>query len=496
MAALKQKESAAGSFFKGRKPEAKTGAFHSTRFVKGGLSALTSILVLVIAVVINLIAGAIPATYTKFDISSAKYYTLSEQTKEIVKGLEDEVSIYFLTEPDHEDVMIRELLKRYDMLSDKISVELIDTILYPNFSKQYTEDPLDVNTVIVAGPDNSKIVEYGDIYLLNYGLYYLNGTYEYDFDGEGQITSAIQYVTNKNPDKIYQLTGHGEAELSYPLQNALEKQNSETAPLNLLTEISVPEDADCLMVISPETDLSDAETRAILDYMGKGGNLLLITDYAEEPAPNIGRIMEYNGLKLVDGIVFEGNAGNSIKDHNNYLLPNIQFHDINQSLINHNYNLVLPNAQAAKEMDAHRSTLNISPLLTSSDAAYSKVAGYRLTTRDKEPGDIDGPFILGVLVTEEYNDAESRFIWFGSGMLLDEAVDDSTSGANSDLFLNSLAYMSEYGSNITIHSKSMEDDKIVLSTSQSVLWSILLIIVLPLAILVSGFIVWFRRRRK
>lgn len=470
--------------------------FYSTRLRRGGFSALLSILMIAVVIAINLVAGALPTTYTKFDISKAKYYTFSEQTKEMIKSLEDEVTIYLLAEGGNEDEMTLELVKRFDMLSDKISLEVIDTVVYPNFSKQYTEDILDANSLIVAGPKSNKIVEYGDMYVLDYGLYYFNGTYEYDFDGEGQIVSAIDYVINKDGSKVYNLAGHGEAELSFPLQNSLKKQNLEVVPLNLITGTTIPEDAGCLMMISPATDLNDEEAEGILAYLENGGKLLLVTDYAEDVRPNLNRIMEYAGLRFVDGIVFEGNSNYCIKDHNNYLLPEIQFHDITKSLINHNYSIVLPNAQAVEEINPHRSTLEITPLLVSSDAAYSKIAGYNLTTRDKEKEDIDGPFTLGVLVTEEYNQTESSFIWFGTGMLLDENIDKTVGGANSDLLIHSLATLCNQKSNTSIHLKSMKDDKIVLSAAQSILWSVVLIIVLPLAILMTGFTVWFRRRKR
>lgn len=481
---------------KDHKSETELLEFHSARFKRGGFSALLSFIIFAVVIAINLVVGALPSTYTKYDISSAQYYTISEQTKEIVGELEDEVVIYLLAEAGTEDQRIVELLNRYDILSDNISVEVIDTVLFPNFSQQFTEVPLYTNTVIVVGPKWNKIVEYGDIYVLDYALYYANGTYEYDFDGEGQITAAIEYVTNEDFPKVYSLTGHGEAELTYNLKSALKEQNIEVVPLSLVANITIPDDTDCLMIVAPKSDLNDIEEETVLSYLEDGGKLLLITAYAIESLPNIDSLMENYGIKLVDGIVFEGNTSYSIKDHNNYLLPDIQFHDITQPLINNNYRVVLPNTQAGKELDSYRSTLEIIPLLSTSEVAYSKISGYALTTRDKEVGDIDGPFTLGFLISEKFNNLQTDLIWFGSSFFLDAKTDATVSGANSDLFLNSLAYLCNYESGISIHSKSMRDGRIVLSSAQSVLWSILLIIIIPLAILVTGSIIWLRRRKK
>jgi ABC-2 type transport system permease protein len=466
------------------------------RFIRGGFSALILLMAIGLALIINMVVNAVPASYTKFDISAAKYYTFSEQTKEVIRELSDDVTLYFLTEPAAKDEMIFELLSRYELLSDKISLEVIDLILYPNFSKQFTERQLETNTVIVSGSATSRIVEYGDIYPLDYGLYLFNGTLEYDFDGEGQITSALLYATDKDPSNIYYLTGHGEAELSYTMRNMLEKQNFELNPINLVRDKAIPDDAGCLLIAAPGVDLTDDETEIILEYMGSGGNLLLITDYAETAKTNLDKILEYNGLALVEGIVFEGNANHFIRDHNNYLLPNKQFHDITMPLINGNLNVVTTNTQAVYQLPLRRSTLYMQPLLTSSADSYSKIAGYKLTTRNKEDGDIDGPFTLGIFVTDSGSGGESKFIWFGTSMLLDDEINGATAGANANLFINSLSHISDHYTSVGIHPKSMQDGKIILSASQSRFWSIALMIVLPSVIMLFGLFVWLKRRRR
>jgi len=474
----------------------KTNVKFSERFIRGGFSALISAMALAIVVAVNLVANAIPSNLTKFDVSSSKYYTFSNQTKEITAALDDDITIYFLTETTNRDEVTMEFLRRYAQLSERISLEVIDMVLYPNFSKQYTDMPPDPNSVIVAGPYNSKVVGASDIYLLNYALYLFNGSLEYDFDADGQITSAILHVTNKNPGKAYNLTGHGETELPYGIQAMLEKENLEISSLNLLRDGAIPGDADSLIAISPKTDFNDVETGEILDYLRDGGNMLFITDYTEDLRPNLDAILEYKGLQLVEGLVFEGDVNRSIGDHNNYLLPLLQYHDITLPIISNSLNFVIPNAQAIKEIPVRRSSLDMLPLLASSASAYSKVAGYRLTTRDKEEGDIDGPFILGILVTENNSGGDSKFIWYGSSMFLDEAIDKQTAGANTSLFISSLAFISGQDSNLGIHPKSLRTANIVVSTSQSRMWGIILMIVLPAAVMTAGFIVWLRRRKK
>lgn len=55
--------------------------------------------------------------------------------------------------------------------------------------------------------------------------YYYYGQYkESEFDGEGQLTSAIDYVINDVTKKIYTTEGHGESALSSTVTDLLKNR--------------------------------------------------------------------------------------------------------------------------------------------------------------------------------------------------------------------------------------------------------------------------------
>ena len=80
-------------------------------------------------------------------------------------------------------------------------------------------------------------------------------SYNTSFDGEG----AIDYVVNEEQPKIYVLEGHGEAELPTTFSEQLEKENMELNTFSLLTVDAIPEDAACVMIYAPTTDISQEE---------------------------------------------------------------------------------------------------------------------------------------------------------------------------------------------------------------------------------------------
>lgn len=144
--------------------------------------------------------------------------------------------------------------------------------------------------------------------LYDYSSYYYDGTYSVGFAGEGELTSAISYVTNGELPKIYTLTGHGESSLSTDFQTAVEKQNMELEELSLLTETEVPEDANCILMYAPQSDISSEEKEILLTYLQGGGNFFLITDPQSESGsrPNLDALMaEYSRyISIGDGKVY------------------------------------------------------------------------------------------------------------------------------------------------------------------------------------------------
>ena len=77
---------------------------------------------------------------------------------------------------------------------------------------------------------------------------YSNNT---SFDGEGALTSAIDYVTKEELPQLYVLEGHGESELPSAFRGEIEKENMEIHTFSLLNVDSVPEEADCIMIYAP-----------------------------------------------------------------------------------------------------------------------------------------------------------------------------------------------------------------------------------------------------
>jgi ABC-2 type transport system permease protein len=449
-------------------------------------------------VVINLLVSALPAQYTQLDATSNQLFSISDQTKKVLKGLDDSVTVYWVVRSGQEDDTIDSLLDRYKGLSSKITVVKRDPDVYPTFAQQYTDSVSD-NSLVVECGERSRYVDYYEIYEYDYSNYYYTGSYDVSFDGESALTSAISYVVSDDLPKVYTLTGHGETELSSTFSTAVEKENIELDSLTLLTEGAVPEDADALLICEPQRDISTEEKDLLLAYLQEGGKLFLLTSPLQDGSlTNLEAVMEEYGVTAQEGIVVEGSQNNYAWGYPFCLLPNLSSHDITDPLSENGYYVLLPTAQGLTVADELRDGLSVSQLLTTSSSAFSKIAGYSLNTYEKEDGDIDGPFALAVAVTETLDDdQETRIVWVSSGYLLDETYNEMISGGNQDFFLNSLNWMCQQDeSSLSIHAKSVSYSYLTMSSSVSSWLTILVVALIPLAYLGVGVYIWVRRKRR
>ena len=242
--------------------------------------------------------------------------------------------------------------------------------------------------MLVVGQNRSKAVDYYDIY--QYSMDY--STYSSSlssFDGEGQITSAIAYVTAENMPVVYTLAGHDEAELSTTVTSSIEKENIELKSLSLLTEEAVPEDAKAVIIYGAISDISEDEKNKLEAYMEQGGQMVLLLGYTDKDTPNLDSLLGDYGITLANGLVLEGDSQHHLPNYPYYLLPDIQS-SAYTSDVSSRY-VLLAFAQGMTEAADISEDLTYESLLTTSAKSYSKT-NLESENLDQEEGDITGPF--------------------------------------------------------------------------------------------------------
>ena len=456
----------------------------------GAYSAAVTAVVLAILIAVNVFVSAMPSGATEYDISASKLYSVTSNTKSVVNALTEDVTIYWIVQADEEDDVIGKLLDRYESLSDHITVEKRNPDVYPTFAEQYTDGTVYNNSLVVECGDRSRYIGYEDIYLTDASMY--SYSYSTSFDGEGAITSAIDYVTNPDQPVVYTLTGHGEEDLPATFADSLEKENITVEDLSLLNTAEIPEDVACLIVYAPQSDISEAERDTLASYVAGGGRLLVMAGPVEAAGlPNFYSLLEPYGVTAAEGIVVEEDQAHYVYPSPVALMPDLAESDVTAPLLEEGYYVIVPLA-AGLTVGENTTSATVTSLLSTSDAAYSKLAGYDMATYEKEDGDIDGPFSLAVEASYENG---GGLIWISSSAYLDDMYNAYSSGANVNFTMNALSQLIGESETLSIRTKSLNYNYLTISDSVSGLLQVVMIGLIPLAFLGTGIILVVRRRR-
>lgn len=462
-------------------------------FSMGAYSTGMIAVTVAIVVVANIMIGELPGSLTTIDITNNKIYSLTEQSKEFVKGMEEDVTIYVIVNEEDRDLTLGQTLERYDDMSEHITVEYVDPQVNPRFHTQYTSGSISMNSVIVVSEKRSKVIDYSEMYesTMDYTTYTSTTT---GYDGEGQITSALNYVLTEDMPKVYMTEGHGEYTLGSNFTASLDKENIEYETINLLNYDAVPEDAACLMIHSAVNDFSADDTQKVIDYLEKNGKVVLVVGYTEDATPNLDNLLAYMGMSVADGVVIEQDASGYYRIPY-YLLPKMNY-SAYTSLLFGSYYVFAPFTQGIVIENEQAEGMTYDTFLSTYEDAFSRVNVANLDNYEMQEDDIAGPFGVGVEAVKALENGEATMVVYGCDQIFTDEASNMVGGANLAMFMSIMSSFANHEVSVSIPVKSYTVSAVVIPQSDAMLLGIITTVVLPIGCLVSGFVIWFRRRRR
>lgn len=461
-------------------------SFTSRQFKSGAYSSVITVIVIALVVVVNMVFNKLDLST---DLTSDSLFTLTKDSQKVLKDVKDDITIYYMVTKGEEQDYIKRVIKQYNKVSDHIKVVTKDPVVYPNFSRKYVDDAVSDNDVIVVDETTgaAKYVSSDEMLYSDQYSYYTSGSSEQYLDVEGQITSAIQNVLSTDKKKIYVVTGHDEQSISDSLSKTLEKMNVDVQDISLVTQKKVPDDCSLLIEYGSQSDLRDSEKTVIMDYLKKGGTAILMPGYVEKETPNIDEILDYYGMSIQKGVIYEG-VGH-YENYLNWIVPTINTDaDVMSKFDDKDY-VVIGSSQSIKEQKASslRNSLKLTDILTTSKQSLLKKDPSSQNT-DKEKGDLSGPFTTGVYAEETVDDGTTKLTVIATNEVQDDLMQNVISGMLGD--------SKDGTTNTSIEAKSLSYSTITMSAGSAIVWSVVLVILVPLALLLTGFAIWFTRRRK
>lgn len=461
--------------------------------LKIGAYSVTGILLMIaLTVAVNLGLNYVPEQYSSFDLTENRLYALTDETKAFLSELSEDVTIYVLAEEGAGDTDLSKTLERMADQSGHIIVKYVSPAKNPNFYQNYTDAQPSSNSLIVEGQKRSTVVDYGDIYA--YEMDY--STYSYQttgYDGEGQTVSAIAYVTTEDMPVFYTIGGHGELELEEKFLNTITKENVAYETLMLHTVDEIPEDAQGVILNAPTGDYTKEDAEKIIAYLQKGGNALIVSTMAEGEMTNFKSILDFYGISEVDGTIVEQDR-NFYYQNPYYLFPEIASAEVTEPLSD---GLVFAPFSKGLSYDDTTDEIHYTPLLTTSSSAFSKTDITDNSDYSKGEDDIDGPFTVSVEVEKSTEDGGvSHAFVVGGESLFTSLADEMAPGNNVKLFSSMISSLADHESSVAIPVKSLSMPNLVFKAQTAYIAAVLCVIVIPLATLTAGLVIWLRRRRR
>lgn len=472
-------------------------SFQTLNFRGGIYAVAVSAIAIILVIVINMVAGKLNIN---LDLTATGLYTLDEDTIEYVSAIEDEIKLYYFMQSGTDYPEIDNVLDRFDGLGKNIEVVEVDPILHPNYASGLIGDEaaatLQFNSIIVMNETNGRSKLILTTEMITSSIDYETYTETYTSDVEGQIASALMYVTNEELPVMYIMSGHGEIALTDTQKSLISKNNVDMIPFDALSSDAVPEDCDILFINYPGYDFTEAQTEVVKSYMAAGGKVIMNLDYVAAEFSNLNSLLNYYGVELVPGIIYETDSRYYAQNMPYCLIPQMADHEITAE-IQGVKRLFVPQATGLRVLNNKRSTITATELLTTTEGAYSKVDLYSMG-ENKEEGDIDGPFATGICVEENYQGKTTQLLVYTS-YLWDDIVISERSYGNREFLINSINYLSQMKSTFYAPTQNLNQQvpSWNLTGSQFGLHLAIKVILLPLAcLIIGGVIVILRRRSK
>lgn len=463
------------------------------------LTVLLIIIIVAACIGVNILVEEL--NLADFDFTEDKVYSLSDMSKDILKGIDKEVDIILINMTESEE----DFANKYNSENHNIKVEVVsDLTSRTDLTDEYSLTS-DSSVIIVKSGEKDKVLSSSDLYTMDYTTYQTKNT------SEEAITNAIIDVTTDEKPVIYNLTGHNKysSDYLYYFSQDLQDEAYEFKELDLLTTGKVPEDCSLLMVTTLAEDITEAERDSILEYIKNGGKIILFSDpnATGKKMPNFQKVLDEYGVSISEGAIVETDSDKMLYNSPAAILVTVSPSTSVTSAANMNMNACFMTSGKIEIADSDKlEELGVETeiLATSGPNSFYRT-DYSIESTSKTDEDEDaGNATVGALLKKKINDdVTSEMIIYSNNVFITNLQIAISSQYysyaldfynNEDLAINSVAYLTGRDNMITIR-KDVEQTTYTVTQSQNVI-ILTIIFAIPIMIIIIGIIVWIYRRRK
>jgi ABC-type uncharacterized transport system involved in gliding motility auxiliary subunit len=207
--------------------------------------------------------GVLDRRAWRLDLTPERRYTLSDHAERVLDALTADVRILaFLRSQDPRNLVIRDLLRQFELHSRRVRVDAVDVNRSPSLAREY--DVASYGALVVESGGRRRVVTTPQ---------------------EEVLIAAILQVTRQERRTVGWVLGHGEGDLTSIDRNrgystarrVLENEYYDVVPVSLLGG-DVPVGTSALVVAGPSKDFLPEELAALDRYLQRPGQVLVLLD--------------------------------------------------------------------------------------------------------------------------------------------------------------------------------------------------------------------------
>jgi ABC-type uncharacterized transport system involved in gliding motility auxiliary subunit len=457
----------------------------TSRTARYGSNALVMSLAFIAVIGVLNFLGA--RYHIRTDVTANKQFTLSDKTTQVLQGLKEPIqAIAFYTGDNPQGQQeAGDRLREYSRITDKLTYRFVDPLAEPQVANEYKVQ-FDGTVVFERGKRRENV----------FGA------------DEQSFTNAVLKVSQDQQPAIYFTTGHGEhspddsgAEGYNLMKTAMEAENYKVALIDLKTLTNtLPSDITALIIAGPKQPFDPAEVKYIKDYLDQSGRVLIMVDPQVESGLD-GLLKEW-GLAFRNDVVIDPKLGffgqAQVPVVNTY-----KSHEVTKDLAGQSS--FFQGARSIQALTSAQSSRSPTALFSTSDMSWGEtdLASVKAQNTKQDDKDTKGPLDLAYAV-QNVGDKPARLVVIGNSNFVMNGIlnarinvggqQQRVQSGNGLLFGNMLHWLAGQESLIAIPPKAQDSRPVILTAEQTafVFWSSFLLI--PLAILIIGALVWWRRR--
>jgi ABC-type uncharacterized transport system involved in gliding motility auxiliary subunit len=447
--------------------------------------------------------------YHRWDWTSSNSFTLSDQTKKVLKDLKTDVKVVvFLPPGDAVYTRVKDLLSAYADKSPHIKVEAIDPdadrARMETLAKKYKVQV--TNVVVFDTGDNSRYVEKDQMVDYDFsGMQFGAGAKIKGFKAEEAFTNALLNLLDPRRPTVYFTVGHGERAAQGgdgigTLRDRLTKEGAQVKDWESLGKNEVPKDCDLLVVAGPQKPFLAQEAQVIGAYLSGGGKALFLLDpeFTEGAKAfqesGLESVLKQWGVTLGQDIAIDPKATVPNLGAQTFFAAGYSTSPVVRDLAQNKLFTLFALAQSLGTGSAADVDYAASPLIHTTSEAWGEKDLAHLEDVKHDPADTPGPLNVAVAVSSEKAGKKARFLVFGDSDWAGDAL-IQVGGGNLILALNSVHWLLSQENRIAIPPKSEVETHLNLTGSQSNVLFVLFVVVLPALAAGTGIFVYLRRRR-